>query len=127
MSTSWETVDQAERRLEERAAQRARARERRSVRSRRRPMVLALAVLPVAGAAVLLALLELEGGDLGSWQRGWASAALAAAFAWPAAASALAARRRPLVERVAWPVVCVLAQVALTVGVGFVLLGLGPR
>ena len=127
MSTSWETVDQAERRLEERAAQRARARERRTVRGRRRPVVLALAVLPVAGAAVLLALLEREGGDLGSWPRGWAHGALVAAFAWPAAASAVAARRRPVAERVVWPAVTLLAQAALTVGVGFLLLGLGPR
>jgi len=126
MSTPWQALDEAERRLDSRAAERRRDRERRAARSRRLPWVLALGVLPVLGAALLLGLLELQGGDLGDWPRARANAVLAAALLWPVLASAFVTRRRPLLERVILPLATLLALVALVVGVGLVLLELGP-
>jgi hypothetical protein len=127
VSTGWEAIDDAERRLDARSRERADARSRRARRRRWLPLVLALLVLPVAGAAALVALLESEDGDLGAWPDGRANAALAAAFLWPLAASAVATRRRPLLERMLWPLATVLVMASLTLGLAFVVLGLGPR
>lgn len=127
MSKAWTAIVDAERRLEARSRERAEARRRRARRRRWLPPVLALLVLPVAGAAALVALLESEDGDLGAWPDSRATAALAAAFLWPLAASAVATRRRPLPERMLWPFATVLVMVALTLGLAFAVLGLGPR
>jgi cytochrome bd-type quinol oxidase subunit 2 len=83
-------------------------------------------LLPVLGAAAVVALIEREGGDLGAWKTWQAVAALAGLFAVPAALVAWFARRGGAAEAVVWAVVCVGVQVALVFGVGFTALDLGP-
>jgi peptidoglycan/LPS O-acetylase OafA/YrhL len=123
MGTDWEAT---ERRLVERSAERRTALDRRDRRRRWLPWVFAPVILPVAGAAVLLAVMEREGGDFGGWATGEAIAVIAASFAVPALLAGWIARRRGVVEAVAWALVCVGVQVALVVGVGFLILELGP-
>ena len=123
---AWEQVEQAEERLEQRAGERTRARERR----RRRVRVATWAariLLPVVGAAVLVGVLQAEGGDLGTWPRGRAAAFLAAVFAVPAALAAWLARREGWAMALAAAVGTFGAQGALVFGVAFVALGLGPQ
>jgi hypothetical protein len=123
MGTDWEATEQ---RLVEHSAARRAQLERRDRRRRLLPWLLAPVVLPALGAAVLLGVVEWQGGDLGGWPTWRAVAVVAASFAVPAALSAWFARRLGLVEAVAWAVVCVCAQVAFVFGVGFLALGLGP-
>jgi hypothetical protein len=123
MGTDWEATEQ---RLVARSEERRTALERRARRRRWRPWLLAPLVLPALGAAALLALIEGEGGDLGGWSTPQAVAVVATSFAVPAALAGWFARRKGVVEAVAWAVVCVAVQVALVVGVGFLALGLGP-
>ena len=82
-------------------------------------------LLAAAGAAVVVALVEGAGGDFGSWPLWQAIAVPAAAFFVPAVLAAVVARGG-FVESVLWAVVCVGAQLALVLGVGFVALGYGP-
>lgn len=127
MSIDWEAIERAEQRLEAHSAERRTALQRRDRRRRALPWVLAPLVLPALGAAALLAILEREGGDLGSWSTAGALAAVAACFAVPATLSGWFARHQGIPEALAWAVVCACAQVALLFGVGFVALGLGPE
>ena len=83
-------------------------------------------LLAAAGAAIIVALLETEGGDFSGWPTWQAIAVPAATFAVPALLSAWIERRRGVVEAILWAVACVAAQVALVFGVGLVLLGYGP-
>jgi hypothetical protein len=83
-------------------------------------------LLAVAGAAVVVALLENAGGDFGDWPLWQAIAVPAAAFAVPALLSAAITWRNGVVEALLWAVVCVAVQAALVVGVGFMALGYGP-
>ena len=83
-------------------------------------------LLAVAGAAVVVALLESEGGDLGDWPLWQAIAVPAALFLVPAALSVWIARRHGAVEAIAWAVACAAVQFALVFGAGFLLLGYGP-
>ena len=71
-------------------------------------------------------MIEQAGGDLSGWPLSRAVAAVAAAFLVPAALSAWLARHDGVVLALLWALVCAAAQLALVVGVGFVLLGLGP-
>ena len=88
--------------------------------------MLAAVLLPLAGAAAVLAVIEGAGGDLSDWPLWQAIAVPAALFAVPALLSAVLARRRGVVEALAWPLVCLGVQFALVVGVGFLALGYGP-
>ncbi len=122
----WEVVEEAERRLEERSGKRNAARDRR----RRRARVLRWVVrvlLPVAGAAVFVGVLERSGGDLGGWSTAEAGGFLAAAFLVPAALAAWLARGAGPVQAAAWAVGTFGVQGALVFGVAFLALGLGPR
>jgi hypothetical protein len=117
-------LDRAERRLDERASARTAARER---RERRRAFLrsllgapLQVVILAVVGTAVVCGGLELAGGDLGDWPAAAALAAVIAAFVAPAAIAG--ALSRSLVAALA----TFGLQLALTFGVGFTLLGLGP-
>jgi hypothetical protein len=83
-------------------------------------------VLAAAGAAVVVALLESAGGDFGSWPTWQAIAVPAAAFVVPALLSAAVTWRAGAVEAILWAFVCVAVQVALVLGVGFLLLDYGP-
>jgi hypothetical protein len=83
-------------------------------------------LLAVVGAAVVVAVVEGAGGDLGDWPLWQAIAVPAAAFAVPALLSAFVVRRRGVVEAVLWALACLGAQLALVLGVGFLALGFGP-
>jgi len=121
----WEAVDHAEERLRERAAARQRADDRR--RRRRRGLAWTLRiVMPLLGAAVVLAAFERGGGDLRDWSEGTAVAVLLAAVVVPALIIAWTARPR-VAEMVLWALVSAAAVVALVFGAGFALLELGPR
>ena len=119
----WEaTEERLAARSDERRGQLARRDRRRSVL----PWLLAPVVMPAVGAAVLLFVVEREGGDLSGWSTGLAVAVVAAAFLVPALLSGWFARRQGGVEAVAWAFACMGVQLALVAGVGFVALGLGP-
>ena len=124
-------VEHAEARLDERAQARAEARAR---RERRRELMggsveLVTLVLPLATGAtvVLVILLALSGGDLSGWPRPLAILAALAFFAAPAGIAARRWRGREWWEAAAAAVATLGVQLALTFGVAFLLLGLGPR
>jgi cation transport ATPase len=114
-----------------RIAARNRERERKQARRARRERVLlwlcAPLLLPVAGAASGLAVLEREGGDLSGWSSGSVALLCAAVFGLPALLSAWLARRRGRIEPLGWAAITLLAQIALVFWVGLVLLGYGPE
>jgi hypothetical protein len=112
----WEAVDHAEERLQTRAAARQRAADRR--RRRRGWVVWALrALLPLAGAAGALAVLE------GSRR---SAGVLAAIVLVPAVVAGALARRDGALEALLWALVTLAAEIALVFAVGLVALGLGP-
>ncbi len=122
---AWEEVERAEERLEQRSGQRTAARERRRRRARVARWT-ARVLLPLAGAAVLVGVLERSGGDLGGWSDAGAAAFLAAVFLVPALVAGWLARGHGLVEAAAWAVGTAAIQGALVFGVAFALLGYGP-
>jgi cation transport ATPase len=114
-----------------RIAARDRERERKNAKRARRERILlwvfAPLLLPVAGAAAALAVLEGEGGDLSGWSSGSVALFTAAVFGLPAAVSAWLARRRGRVEPLGWAAITLLAQIALVFWVGLIALDYGPR
>ena len=102
-----------------RIEERNRERERKAARRDRREGILlwlcAPLLLPAAGAAAAIAVMEAEGVGL----------ALGVLIV-PAVVSAWLARRRGWLERVAWPLVTLAAEIALVFWVGLVALGYGP-
>jgi len=121
----WDAVESAEARLGERSE----ARQRRQVRRERRGRAVRWGVrllLPFAGAAALLALLEAEGGDFGGWTRAATVAVVAGAFVLPAAIVAWLSRRDGWLASVAWVIGVIAVQAALILWVGFIVLGYGP-
>ena len=122
----WEAVDHAEERLQERAT----ARQRTDTRRRRRRSGVAWILrigLPLLGAAAVLATFERGDGDLSEWPARTAAAIVAAELLVPAVLTGWTARRSSWAEAVLWALVALAAEVALVFGVGFGLLGLGPR
>jgi hypothetical protein len=83
--------------------------------------------LPMLGAAVVLATLESRGGDLAGWTAATAAAVPAAELAVPAVLAGLTARGEGWAVALLWALVTLAAELTLTVGVGFLALGLGPR
>ena len=83
--------------------------------------------LPILGAAAVLATLESRGGDLAGWTAATAAAVLTAELAVPAVLAGLTARDEGWAVALLWVLVTLAAAIALTVGVGFLGLGLGPR
>ena len=83
-------------------------------------------VLAAAGAAVVVALLEVAGGDFGAWPNWQAIAVPAAAFLVPALLSAAVTWRFGWLHATLWAVACAAAQLALVFGLGFLALGYGP-
>jgi hypothetical protein len=114
-----------------RIAARNRERQRREARRARRERILlwlcAPLLLPAAGAAAAVAVLEHEGGDLSGWSSGSAALLTAALFGLPALATLWLARRRGRIEPLGWAAITLLTQVALVFWVGLVLLGYGPE
>ena len=88
------------------------------------PWLIGALVLPVVGAAAVVAVVEQV--DLAGWDSWQAAAVLAALFAVPGLLSAWAARSFGVVEALAWALATIGAQLALVFGVGFLALGLGP-
>ena len=89
--------------------------------------MLGLFVLPAAGAAGFVVVLETAGGDFGRWSRGAATDLLLAAFAGPAALSRASARALGRCEALALAACTLLMELALVFGVAFVGLGYGPH
>jgi cation transport ATPase len=114
-----------------RIAARNRERDRKEAKRARRERILlwlcAPLLLPAAGAAAAVAVLEHEGGDLSGWSSGSVALLTAALFGLPALISAWLARRRGRIERLGWAAITLLAQIALVFWVGLVLLGYGPK
>jgi cation transport ATPase len=114
-----------------RIAARNRDRERKEAKRARRERILlwlcAPLLLPAAGAAAALAVLEREGGDLSGWSSGSVALLTAALFGLPALVSAWLARRRGRIERLGWAAITLLAQIALVFWVGLIALDYGPR
>jgi cation transport ATPase len=113
-----------------RIAGRNRERERKAEKRARRERILlwlfAPFLLPAAGAAAALAVLDQEGGDLSGWSSGSVALLTAAVFGLPAALSAWLARRRGRIEPLGWVAITLLAQIALVFWVGLIALGYGP-
>ena len=113
-----------------RIAARDRERERKDAKRAKRERILlwlfAPLLLPVAGAAAALAVLEGEGGDLSGWSSGSVALLGATVFGLPAALSAWLARRRGRIEPLGWAAITLLAQIALVFWVGLIALELGP-
>jgi hypothetical protein len=84
-------------------------------------------LLAAAGAAIVVALLEVAGGDFSDWDTWQAIAAPVAAFVVPALLSGWLSRRLGAVEAVLRAIACVAVQVALVFGIGFLALGYGPE
>ena len=123
-------VERAEAHLAERARLRAQARER---RERRRELAggsveLAMLALPLAVAAtvLLVIILALSGGDLSGWPRPLAAVVGVAILAAPASLAARRWRERGRWEAAAAAAATLGAQLVLTFGVAFGLLGFGP-
>jgi hypothetical protein len=122
----WEAVDHAEERLRERAVARQRSETRRRRRRSGAAWILRVG-LPLLGAAAVLATLQSAGGDLSRWTPATAAAIVAGELLVPALATGLTARHEPPFEAALWALVALAAEVALVFGVGFEVLGLGPR
>jgi hypothetical protein len=127
--SALEQVEEAERRLEERSVERGHERERilaRRARRERWQLPLRVSGLGALGALVFLATIQTAGGDLSGVPNPLATLIVAALLLAPAAVGAW------LVRAEGWPFavavgVCVFAiELVLAIGVGFVLLGLGP-
>ena len=114
-----------------RIAARNRARERKAEKRARRERILlwlcAPLLLPAAGAAAVLAVLDDAGGDLRAWSSGSVALLTAAVFGLPALLSAWLARRRGRIEPLGWAAITLCAEIALVFWVGLIALGLGPR
>lgn len=124
--SAWEEIERAEARLDDRARERAQRRRRRAVRARVARWLITLA-LPVVGTAAFTWMLEAAGGDLRRWTDAQATAALVVGTLWPAALAAWIWRRHaPLAWAPAAVGVC-FAQLGLTYGIAFLVLGYGPR
>jgi hypothetical protein len=113
-----------------RIAGRSRERERKATRRDRWTgfllWLLAPLLLPAAGAAAFVKVLDAAGGTLARWSTPAAAGFALAAFGLPVALTVLLARRRGRLERAAWALITLFAQLALIFWVGFVALGYGP-
>ena len=114
-----------------RIAGRNRERERKAEKRARRERILLWLcgplLLPAAGAAVAVAVLDREGGDLSGWSSASVALFTVAVFGIPAALSAWLARRRGRIEPLGWAAITLLAQIALVFWVGLIALDYGPR
>jgi hypothetical protein len=119
-------VEEAEGRLESRSAAR---REQLAKRDRRRalaPWLICLLPLPAAGAAVLLAIIDGQGGDLRELSTTAAVLVVAGCQLVPALVSAWIGRRHGRLDAVLWGLVTLAVELALVFGLGFAVLDLGP-
>ena len=121
--SDWEAT---EARLDERSAARRGELVRRDRRRRWLPWLLCPLILPAAGAAVFLYVLDSAGGDFRGWTTWHVLAVIAGCLLVPAALSAWVGRRNGVLEAIAWALACAAVEFALVMGVGLLALGLGP-
>jgi hypothetical protein len=123
--------DLAERRMAERSAVRSAAREKREHWRELRRRLLGTPVqvvgLALAGTIILVTLLQANGGDLSSWPSATGTLALIAVFVVPALVVGALARSSGAAYALASGLATLGLQLALTFGVAFLLLGLGPE
>jgi cation transport ATPase len=120
-------LERAETRLDAHARQRSRWRARRAQWRTIRAWVLALLILPAAGAAGFVAVLQAAGHDLRSWSSAAAAALIAVALIGPAALSGWFARAPGRYQALALSLCTGLMEIRLVFGVAFLALGYGPR
>ena len=120
------TVEEAEGRLESRSRERRAQLEKRNRRRRWAPWLICLLPLPAAGAGVLLAIIDGQGGDLRQLSTAAAVGVVAGCLLVPALASAWVGRRHGRLDAVLWGLVTLAVELALVFGLGFAVLDLGP-
>ena len=119
-------VEEAEGRLESRSAARRVQLAKRDRRRRWAPWLICLLPLPAAGAGVLLAIIDGQGGDLRELSTANAVLVVAGCLLVPALASVWVGRRHGRLDAVLWGLVTLAVELALVFGLGFALLDLGP-
>ena len=122
MEWDLQAAEDAELRLEDRSRTRRETLARRDRRRRLVPWLLCPLLLPAAGAAVLMWLLDSSGGELHGGELFAAAACLVA----PALLSGWIGRYHGRLDAVLWALVTAAIELALVLGVGFVALDLGP-
>ena len=120
------TVEEAEGRLESRSRERRAQLEKRDRRRRWAPWLICLLPLPAAGAGVLLAIIDGQGGDLRELSTAAAVGVVAGCLLVPALVSAWVGRRHGRLDAVLWGLVTLAVELALVFGLGFAVLDLGP-
>ena len=120
------SVEEAEGRLESRSRERRAQLERRNRRRRWTPWLICLVPLPAAGAGVLLAIIDDQGGDLRELSTTAAVLVVAGCLLVPALVSAWVGRRHGRLDAVLWGLVTLAVELALVFGLGFAVLDLGP-
>jgi hypothetical protein len=101
-------------------------RERRRRRRRLTPWLICLVPLPAAGAGLLLAIIDGQGGDLGELSTVSSVAVIAGCLLVPALLSGWVGRRHGRLDAVLWALVTLAIELALVFGLGFAVLDLGP-
>jgi hypothetical protein len=101
-------------------------RERRKRRRRLTPWLICLVPLPAAGAGLLLAIIDGQGGDLGELSTASSVAVIAGCLLVPALLSGWVGRRHGRLDAVLWALVTLAIELALVFGLGFAVLDLGP-
>jgi hypothetical protein len=119
-------VEEAEGRLESRSRERRAQLEKRDRRRRWAPWLICLLPLPAAGAGVLLAIIDEQGGDLRELSTAAAAGVVAGCLVVPALVSAWVGRRHGRLDAVLWGLVTLAVELALVFGLGFAVLDLGP-
>ena len=124
MDSDLKAVEDAEVGL--RSQERQAWRERRKRRRRLTPWLICLVPLPAAGAGLLLAIIDGQGGDLGELSTASSIAVIAGCLLVPALLSGWIGRRHGRLDAVLWALVTLAIELALVFGLGFAVLDLGP-
>ena len=124
MDSDLKAVEDAEVGL--RSQERQAWRERRRRRRRLTPWLICLVPLPAAGAGLLLAIIDGQGGDLGELSTASSVAVIAGCLLVPALLSGWVGRRHGRLDAVLWALVTLAIELALVFGLGFAVLDLGP-
>jgi hypothetical protein len=126
VDSDLKAVEDAEVRLESRSQERRAGLERRDRRRRLVPWLVCLVPLPAAGAGLLLAIIDGQGGDLRELSTTAAALVVAGCLLVPALLSGWVGRRHGRVDAVLWALVTLAIELALVFGLGFAVLDLGP-
>ena len=126
MDADLKAVEDAEVRLESRSKERRAGLERRDRRRRLTPWLVCLVPLPAAGAGLLLAVIDGQGGDLRELSTAAAALLIAGCLLVPALLSGWVGRRHGGLDAVLWALVTLAIELALVFGLGFAVLDLGP-